>query len=515
MARGRSDMRKIKEIIRLIYECGNSQRRAARSCGIGRATVQEYLLRFKAAGITWDVAREMGEEDLERLLFPPVAHDGSFKRTVIDFEYIWREIRRPDMTLALLWEEYKTQYADGYQYSQFCELFRHYSKTVTVSMRQEHKAGEKGFVDFGTGLSFIDMATGELIKTQLFVFVWGASNYTFAKAVRGEDLISWITVNADALEYFGCAPKAIVPDNLKSAVVKACRYEPGINPTYTEFADHYGLTIFPARPRKPKDKAKVEVGVKLAKRWILARLRNAVFTSIEQMNEAIAGLVEVFNFKQMKRLRKSRRELFELLDKPNALALPSSRYEYAEWKKVRVNINYHVMFDEHDYSVPYTLIHQELEVRATARTVEIYKKGVRICSHCRSFQRFGYTTVTGHMPPSHQKYLEWTPERILEWGAKYGSAVRELIEHILSARRFPEQAYRSCLGVIRLANHYPAQRLNAACGRALLFRSYSYQSVKKILARGLDEQTPRQSVLTKHITHENIRGADYFKTTLS
>lgn len=512
MAKERISMRKIKEVLRLSYEGGLSMRQVAICCNLGRSTTQEYFRRFRAAGLSWPLAAELTEEQLENQLFPAVKA-GQPAKEPLNYQYFLQELARPNVTMALLWEEYKQTHEDGYSYSQFCNLIRHYRKTLNYSMRQEHKAGEKTFVDFGEGLKLIDPKTGVLIPTRLYVAVWGASTYTFAAATLGEDLPSWLGVNVEALEYFGCCPKAIVPDNLKSAVTRACRYEPDLNPAFAEFARHYGLVIFPARPYRPKDKPKAENAVLLAKRWILAKLRDRLFFSLAEMNTAIFELLIALNDRPMKRLKKSRRELFEVLDRPNALPLPEKRYQFAEWKKVRVSIDYHVCFDNHYYSVPYTFIHQLLEVRATNQVVEILKKGERLCSHQRSYKFHHYTTKVEHMPKAHQQYLEWTPSRIESWAAKCGPASVELVSKIMHSRKFPEQAYRSCLGIIRLANHYSPQRLEQACRRALVYRVESYQGVKNILTRGLDKSTDQDKqdrVRAAPLNHENIRGSEYY-----
>lgn len=511
MAQERIGMRKIKEILRMEFDNGISKNKIARACKIGRKTVQVYFHRFKASGLRWPLPENMSDEELEQRLFSEHKVKSN-SRESLNYEYLFKEIKRSNVTLALLWEEYKQDYPDGYQYSQFCELFRRYRKTLNYSMRQDHKAGEKTFVDFGEGLKLVDPRTGEIIPTKLFVSVWGASTLTFVRAVLGEDLANWIDVNVSALDYYGCCPKAIVPDNLKSAVTKACRYEPEINPAYTEFARHYGVVIFPARPHRPKDKPKAENAVKLAKRWILAKLRNRIFYSLTQMNAAICELLEEFNNKQMKRFKKSRRELFEILDKPSALPLPCEKYEFAEWKKVRVNIDYHVCFDAHYYSVPYTFIQQELEIRATRTTIEIFKKGQRICSHQRSYCKYQHTTQAEHMPLPHQKYLEWTPARILRWAEKCGPFVKEIVEKMLQSRKFPEQAYRSCLGLFRLGTIYSDERLEKACRRALEYHIDSYRGINNILLKNLDKIEIKEGSQQKiFVSHENIRGAGYYE----
>lgn len=513
MAKERIGMRRIKEILRLGFGEKHSMNEIARYLNVGRSTVQDYFRRFRIAGLSWPLSEGLTEEHLEQKLFPE-SESKKAKRGPINYEYLVEEIKKPDVTLALLWEEYKGQNPNGYQYAQFCNLYRAYRKTLNYSMRQEHKAGEKIFADFGKGdaVTLLDPKSGHRIPVNLFVSVWGASNYTFAEAVKGgETLANWLNCSADAFEYFGCCSKAIVPDNPRSVITKSCRYEPEVNVSYLEFAQHYNVTVFPARPGRAKDKAKVEVGVKLAKRWILARLRNRIFYSLPELNEAIGELLEIFNSKVMKRVKKSRRELFETLDRPNAKPLSEKRYKFAQWKKVKVNIDYHIEFDEHYYSVPYTLIGQVLEIKITSGIIAVFKRGKRLCSHRRSYDlRQRTVTVPEHMPKSHREHLEWTPSRILQWAAKYGEAVKELVEKIMAERSFPEQGYRACLGIIRLERKYSAGKLNKACARALRYRSYSYTAVKNILLKGLEALEEPVQKAAPIIQHENIRGTQYY-----
>ncbi len=507
-------MRKVKEVLRLKYALNKSQREIVQACGIGKTTVQEYLRRAKAAGLTWPLPEELSEIELEQKLFPKEPREQNGKPS-IPYQYIFEELKRPNVTLSLLWEEYKQANPKGYQYSWFSEKAREYLGSVNFSMKQEHKAGEKGFVDFGDGINIVDKLTGKIIPTQIFVFVWGASKKLYAESAFSQDLENWIKLNNNALWYFGCCPRGIVPDNLKSAVTEAHRYEPVLNHTYDEFSQHYGTVILPARSRKPKDKALAENGVKLAKRWILARLRNTIFGSLQELNTAIKALLLIFNSKIMKKIGKSREELFLSLEKPNALPLPENPYEYAEWKKAKVNINYHIAYKKHEYSVPYTLIHKEVELKATKELIEVYFKGDRICSHRKNNTAYGYSTVKEHMPPSHQKHLEWTPERILEWADRAGRPVRTLLEKIISTRRHPEQAYKSCLGILRLKDRFPLERINAACQRAVNFNVLSYRGVSNILANGLDKKTPHITFSKAPEDHSNIRGAKYFEDCLS
>lgn len=513
MAQERISMRKIKEVLRLHYEAGLSQAKIARVNHISRYTVQQYIMRFTAAGLSWPLDEKISEAVLESRLFP--GKPDKSNRQALDYGYLLKEIRRPDATLSVLWEEYKQQHPDGYQYSYFCDLLNAYRGKLNYSMRQEHKAGEKTFLDFGDSpIVIIDRQTGQKTLTKIFVSVWGASNYLYAESCLDEKLATWISLNIHALEYYGCCSRAMVPDNLKSAVSKASRYEPDINPTYAEFAEHYGTVIFPARPYRPKDKSRAENGVKLAKRWILFRLRNRAFYSLSELNHEVRVLLTDFNHRMMKKIKKSRLELFYLWDKPHALPLPEKRYEFAEWKKAKVQFNYHIAYDCHHYSVPYTFIHKEVEIKATRTLIEVFHKGNRLCSHTRSYKEHGYTTVKEHMPERHAKYLEWTPERILSYAEKYGSSVKLLVQEIMAQRKFPEQAYKSCMGIIRLENAYSAQRLNLACQRALAYKAYSYRSVVNILEKGLDKKESLSLVPSSPVAiplnHENIRGADYY-----
>ena len=514
MSKERITMRKIREILRLKYEKGISKNKAADICHMARSTVQEYVRRFEISDLAWPLPDDISDEELESKLYSKDQTAKKSNKAPLDYTYLMQELRKPNMTIEVLWSEYKEADPLGYNYSYFCQLLRAHQKKCRYSMRQIHKGGEKTFVDFGTGLDIIDPQTGEKVSTKLFISTWGASNYLFVKAVLHEDLPSWIKINVDALNYFGCCSHVMVPDNLKAAVTKACRYEPQLNPTYLEFAQHYSTTIIPARPRKPKDKSKAENSVKLAKRWILARLRNHIFTSLTQLNDAIAELLESFNHRIMKKTGKSRKELFELLDKPHAITLPDQAYVYADWKWATVNINYHINYDQHDYSVPYHLgTGTKIAIRATATTVEIYQQShrmsKRLCSHLRSYRQHGYTTVAEHMPPSHRQYLEWTPERILSWAGKIGPQVKAVVEKVMQRPVHKEQSYKSCLGIIRLAKHYSHADLNAACQRALDYRVYTYQAIKSILSKQLQPQSPAAKVSKKN-DHENVRGSNYY-----
>jgi len=379
-------------------------------------------------------------------------------------------------------------------------------------MRQEHRGGEKLFIDYSDGLSIVDRITGELVLTQLFVAVWGASNYTYAEAALSQTLADWIGAHRRAFEYFRCAPRVLVPDNLKSGVSKACKYEPDLNPTYSDMAEHYGCAVLPARPRKPRDKATVENGVLIAKRWILAVLRHRTFFSLAELNSAIRECLERLNNRLLKKAQQSRRELFQTIDRPNALPLPLRAYEYAEWYKARVQLNYHIEVDRHYYSVPYQLLRERLDIRLTATTIEAFHKGKRVAAHARSYHKNGYTTLKEHMPPSHRYYTEWNPARFIQWAGKTGESTARLVETILSTRPYPEQGYKACLGIINLTRDYEPGRVEAAAKRALQFKTCSYRSMKAILTTGLDRQPDReQPRLPGLLPHQNIRGQEYYQ----
>ena len=507
----RLSMRKIRDVLRLRFQGGLGCRQIGQSLGLGHSTVAEYLRRAEAAGLRWPLPEPVDEAALERLLFPPIAPFDSRPRTPPDWPAVHRELRRPGVTLFLLWQEYHAVHPDGYQYSRFCELYGRFARKLSPSMRQIHRAGEKVFVDFsGTRPHFIDPRTGEVVGVELFVGALGASGYTYCEAVPGQDLHSWIGVHQRMFRYFGGCPAILVPDNLKSGITRPCRYEPGVNRTYEEMADHYGAVVIPARVRHPRDKPKAEVSVLLAQRWILARLRHRTFFSLPSLNDAIRPELQALNERPMRRLGVNRRQLFEDLDRPALRPLPPHPYELAEWFRGKLNIDYHLEVDHNLYSVPYQLIHESLEARATTTTVEIFFRSRRVASHARRRGRGQYTTCPEHMPPAHRAHLEWTPSRLIRWAEKTGPSAASLVGHILQSRPHPEQGYRACLGLMRLGRSYGAERLEAAARRALHLGSHSFRTVKNILAAGadhlpLEEDKPASPVPD----HENIRGAGY------
>jgi len=456
----------------------------------------------------------MDDTELKRLLVKECKTEKIRGWPEPDWEYIHGEMKKKGVTRQLLWQEYKEVHPDGYQSTQFCDLYARWRKKLKISLRQTHKAGEKTFVDYaGQTVPIIDRHTGKVREAQIFVAVLGASNYTYAEATWDQSLRSWTGSHVRSYEYFGGVSRLTVPDNLKSGVSKTCKYEPDINPTYHEMAVHYGTVIVPARPNRPKDKAKVEAGVLVVERWILAALRNRTFFSLGDLNAAIRELLEILNTKPFKKLEGTRKSCFEATEKKELLPLPISRHEYAEWKKVKSGIDYHVEVDGHYYSVPHQKRHKQLEARYTEEIVEIFYNNERIASHLRSHAKGRHTTVKEHMPQNHREYAEWSPSRLIKWAEKTGKHTAELIETIISVREHPVQAYRSCLGILRLGKTYSPERMEAACRRALIIKGYSYKSVNSILRNGLDKQRLRRNVPEAVIKHNNIRGREYFLKT--
>ena len=503
-------MRKIREVLRLKFDCNRTYSQIAESCLIGRSTVSDYLDRFQAAKLSWPLPDELDDQRLEQLLFPSSAPIPATQRTLPDWQYIHSELRRKGVTLMLLWQEYKEQRPGGYQYSQFCHLYRKWAGRIDPVMRQEHRAGEKMFVDYaGMTVAVFDAASGKCRNAQIFVAVLGASNYTYVEASWTQSLPDWIAAHCRTFAYFSGVTEVVVPDNIKTGVKHPCFFEPDINPTYLDMARHYATAIIPARVRKPRDKAKVETAVQIVERWILARLRNQRFFSLGHLNESIRKLLEKLNTKPFQKLGGTRKLLFETIDRPALNPLPLHPYRFAEWKKARVHIDYHIEVHRHYFSVPYSLIKKQIDVRITETTIECFYKNKRVASHIRTDQR--YTTTREHMPPSHQKWADWNPDRFIRWAEKIGPQTSQLINKVLASRPHPQQGFRSALGILRLANDYGDKRLEAACSRALTIGGISYRSVASILKHCLDQRSLTDTSDQQPIvTHANIRGARYY-----
>ena len=512
MANRGISMRMVREIIRLHFGLGLGKRQISRACGVAPSTVVDYIQRAEGAGLFWPLPEDLDDAALEAMLSVKNGLKPA-TRPLPDMDEVHKELRKKGVTLQLLWQEYKERFPEGYQYTQFCEHFKRWGKTLDLSMRQEHRAGEKTFIDFaGKTIPVIDPATGEITDAEIFVAVLGASNYTYAEALPDQILPCWIGAHIRAFEYFDGVSEILIPDNLGSGVTKACRYEPDLNPLYLRLAQHYGTAIIPARPARPRDKAKVEVGVQIVTRWIIAALRHHTFFSIGELNAKIRELLEHLNARPFKKIKGCRRELFETLEKPYLKSLPAERYRYIGFARPTVNIDYHIAVEKHFYSVPYQLAGKKVEAFLTADTIEVFHNSRRIVIHVRGFKEGGYTTLVEHMPKSHQKHLEWTPSRIITWAEKTGPATKKLVDTILSSRPHPEQGFRSCLGILRLGKKYSPERLEAAAQRTIRIRGYSYKSVKSILTTGLDRVPfEDKKEVPPPIHHDNIRGKEYYE----
>jgi transposase len=506
-------MRKLKEVLRL-HSLGLSQHQIARSCSISQSTVHAYVSAAQAAGVTWPLPENWDDRQIEQTLFPqrPAAAVWR-KHPEPDWKQIHQELQtHKNLTLQLVWQEARENDPEGYGYSRFCELYRGWLKKLDWVLRQEHRAGEKMFVDYaGATIPVYDRETGEAHPAAVFVAVLGASSYTFAEATTGQDLRNWIGSHMRAFEFFRGVVEVVVPDNLKSAVSHPSYYEPDLNPTYRDLGEHYGVAIIPARPYRARDKAKAEVGVQVVQRWIVAALRKRQFFSLAEVNLAIAELLARLNERPFRKREGSRATLFAQLDRPALKPLPATRFQFGEWQTARVNLDYHIEVDRHFYSVPYALIHQQVDVHLTADTVEVLHRGVRVASHVRSYEPAKPTTLPEHMPKSHQRYAGRTPSRLIEDGQQVGPCTGQLMEAILAAKRHPEQGYRSCLGILRLAKTYPAERMEAAARRCLRARALNYQSMDSILKNQLDRlPLPGAPAPEPAVEHDNIRGAGYF-----
>lgn len=516
MPANRMTMRKIKEVLRLKWACGLSHRQIARATGVSVGAVSQYAAMAKAAGLDWPQADSLNEDTLEQRLFgaqKPANSPGG--RVTPDFPYLHRELRRKGVTLQLLWEEY-LEANPGipiYQYTQFCCRYRDWAATLKRSMRQQHRAGEKLFADFaGQMVPILDAEGGLAFEASMFVAVLGASNYTYACATRGQTTADWIGGMVCAMEYAGGVPELLVPDNPRALVARPDRYEPVLSRTAEDFVHHYGTAMLPARPRKPQDKAKVETGVLIVERWILARLRNHRFYSLGELNKAIKKLVADLNDRPFKKLPGTRREWFERLDRPVLRPLPPRRYEVATFKQCRVNVDYHVEIDGHYYSVPHALVRKAVEARVTRHTIEILYGGKRVALHARNTRKGSHSTVKEHMPVAHRAHLEWTPGRLLNWAASIGPSVAVIVEYQLTHKSHPEMGYRACLGLLSLAKKYGKERLEAACARAVAIGSLTRKSVVSILENHLDRQAtlPVSQAEWHSPMHDNVRGPDYY-----
>lgn len=506
-------MRQVREILRLKFGGGEPHKAIARRVGTAPSTVREVIRRAEAAGLGWPLPEALTDPRLEAALYKAAGVKIGHRRCAEpDWPTIHRELQRKHVTLQIVWDEYIAADPDGYRYSRFCDLYRAWAARLPVTMRQSHKGGDKLFVDYAgdTVPVVIDRLSGELRSAHIFVAVLGASSLTYAEASWTESLPDFIAAHVNALAYIGGAPALLVPDNAKVAVIKACLYDPQVNRTYAEMAAHYGAAVLPSRPYRPRDKAKVEAAVLIAERWLLGRLRHRIFYSLAELNAAIGELLTDLNDRRLRRpLMQTRRQLFIDIDRPALKPLPAEPYVLAEWRVRRAGLDYHVEVERHYYSVPYRFAREQVEVRLTARTIEIFARGERIAAHVRNSGNGRHTTIPEHMPSSHRRFADWTVERIAREASAAGPCVALLCERILAERPHPEQGFRACMGILRLKKSYGAQRVDAACGRALEIGARTYGSVRSILDHRLEAQ-PGQRKAATMIDHPNIRGAKYY-----
>jgi transposase len=484
------------------------------SLSLSHSTVGDYVRRAKRAGVPWPLPEDWGDEHLEGALFPATA-PSNVLRPLPDWPWVHRELsRQKGVTLRLLWLEYKTAHPDGFGYSRFCERYKAWREALDVVLRQPYQGGEKGLVDYaGPAQPIVDPKTGEIREARIFVGTLGASNYTFVDLTGTRSLPDWIRSHIRMFEFWGGVPELVIPDNEGAGVQSASLYEPDVNPTYHDLATHYGTTVLPTRPKAPRDKAKAEAAVQVVEREVMAPLRNHTFFSLGATREAYHDRLDRLNNRPFQKLEGSRRSLFEELDRPNLKPLPPERFEFGTWHKARVHLDYHVQVDNHYYSVPYVLTRKAVEARVTGQSVEIFYQGQRVASHARSHRKGRHTTDPSHMPPHHRAHLEWTPERFVRWAGKVGPEAALFVEELLKHKDHPEQGYRACLGLMKLARDYPAERMEAACRRARLINAFSYRSVNSILQSNLDQQPLQQEFpLPLPSTHEHVRGAAYYRT---
>jgi len=501
-------MRKIREVLRLHHETGAKEREIASACNIARSTVHEYLRRAGLAGVSWPLPADSSDKELEDRLFGRV--NAPENRRTPDWRAVQRELTKKNMTLQVVWEDYKKENPGGYGRSQFCHLFREWEGKTEIRMAQNHVAGERLWIDWsGQTAPLTDPETGEVSRVPVFVSAFGVSQKLFVRAFPSQELRWWLEAHVAAFKFYGVLPVFAVPDNTKTGVTSPNRYEPEFNLEYAEFARHYQLAVIPARVRKPRDKGKVENGVQRAEQRVLARLEGRTFLSLDELNDEIARLVAELNSRVMRGPEASRDQLFEEIDRPAARPLPETHYEFASWKKAKVAPNHHVSFEGHHYSVHHTLVGRNVEIRVSSFTVQIFEGTKIVASHPRNLKRYGYTTVREHRPKSHREYVDWSPERLVRWARKCGGAVAGLVQAMLEAKLYPQHGYNSAFGLIGLGKKYGLKRLNAACARALKAGALQYKSVKTILEKGLDqaELGLEEGAMPDH---ENVRGSGYY-----
>ena len=505
-------MRKLRDILRLRLSAGLSYRQIQAVTRASIGLIQKFIATAEVLGLGWPLPVDLDDNQLHAMFYPPANDDRPARYQPPDCPVIHQSLKHKTVTLQLLWEEYREECGiRAYSRSQFCDIYRRWQRRQKRSMRQVHKAGEKCFVDYcGPTIPIVDPHTGDIRESQVFVGVLGASNYTYAEATLTQTLPEWLASHSRMFSFFGGSPAVVVPDNLRSAVSKPCRYDPDLNPAYQQLAEHYGIAVIPARPYKPKDKSKAEVAVQIVERWIMARLRHHTFFSLAELNQCIKALLNDLNEKPFKQLPGNRREAFETIDQGELSPLPSYAYEYVDIKAVRVHIDYHVQYGHHFYSVPNEYVGEMLELHVGDRLVTAYFRQRQVAQHPRAHTA-GMTTTKAHMPVRHQKHLSWTPERLTRWAGDIGPAVKSWVTRQLEIKTHPEQAYRVCLGLLNLSKQYPAERLDAACNIANSNDLLRLKQIKSILKRNRD-QLPEQVNVAVELPqdHDNIRGPHHY-----
>lgn len=513
MSRRRLDVRKIREILEYKFSHQLSNEKIAGALKIGKGSVHNIIERFSASGLTWPLPEDCTDTALDASLYPSEASD---QKPLPDVSYLEKELRRPHVTLQLLYEEYRKEHPGGLGRTAFYDYFSKF-RSSKPDMKVIHKGGDLLFVDFsGDGLEYTNRDTGEVVDVELFVCSWGASSYSYAEGVETQRTGDFVQCHPHAFEYFKAVPHGIVPDNLKSGVIKANRYDPTLNALYEKMAQHYNAAIIPARPVTPKDKAVVESNVLHIQRFILARLRNRLFFSLREINEAIRVLLEEFNNRPMKDYgNQTRKQRFIEIDLPYAKSLPAKRFMITGiTENMRVAPNYHVRYKDHHYSVPWELARKKVDVYQIGGIIEIYHDHSHVCRHRLSLRKNGYTTTTAHMPAEHRFVKGWSKSYFIFEAGKIGPATAEAVKSIMEQKDHVQQGFNAALGVLRFAKVYSPQRLEKSCCRALHFKCCTYRSIKSILEQKLDEQpyTIEENAVQCTLFHDNIRGADYYES---
>lgn len=515
MANKRIDMRKVRELLRLHFTQGQSARQGAKIVGIGKTSASEYISGFKNSGLDYSCVEKLSDTDLLQAINAKKESENTrYKALSGQFTYFEKELKRTGVTLQLLWQEYQSTHAESYAYSQFCHHFYKWRKDQKVSMPMEHKAGDKLFVDYtGKKLFYTDVETGELVECEVFVAVLGASGQSYIEAVPSQTKVDWITVNQNALRYYGGVPAAIVPDCLKSAVIKADKYEPKLNETYNDFANHYNTVILPARALHPKDKSLAENFVRNAYTQIYAPLRNETFYSLEELNVALKEKLRAYNNKNFQGKDHSRQNLFDQIEKQHLKPLPAGHYELRQFNILKVHYNYHIYLSDHKhyYSVPFRYVGKKVKVAYNNRSVEVFFNNIRIANHKKGRYAYKHTTVPEHMPQNHRFVSEWSPERFAKWAGNISPETKELITKILDSRKHPEQAYKSCMGILQLEKKHGREELAKACKKALAVNCLQYKFIKNTLVNKTFNLDNEEQLTQINIPfHENIRGKEYY-----